>query len=123
MVKMKLNLFRKSSRHYGSDDESEVSATSFASGRYHRKGNESGNESEGSRSTRKNHRGRRKRSGSYKLVETDEQWKEVQRQQGRKGGISEATVRKLGKEIYQQNLFVNVICDDRVCEFWSRNRI
>jgi len=29
-------------------------------------------------------------------VETDEQWKEVQRQQGRKGGISEATVRKSG---------------------------
>merc|ERR1719461_675501 len=87
---------KKSSRRGGSDDESEVSATSFASGRHHRKGNESGSESESSRSARKNHRGRRKRSGSYKLVETDEQWKEVQRQQGRKGGISEATVRKSG---------------------------
>merc|ERR1719206_1064620 len=87
---------KKSSRRGGSDDESEVSATSFASGRYQRKGNESGSESESSRSARKNHRGRRKRSGSYKLVETDEQWKEVQRQQGRKGGISEATVRKSG---------------------------
>merc|ERR1712106_1027533 len=87
---------KKSSRRGGSDDESEVSATSFASGKHHRKGNERGSESESSRSARKNHRGRRKRSGSYKLVETDEQWKEVQRQQGRKGGISEATVRKSG---------------------------
>merc|ERR1719461_864984 len=87
---------KKSSRRGGSDDESEVSATSFASGRHHRKGNESGSESESSRSARKNHRGRRKRSGSYKLVETDEQWKEV-RQQGRgKGGVQEATVRKSG---------------------------
>jgi len=94
---------KKSSRRGGSDDESEVSAASFASGRHHRKGNESGSESESSRSARKNHRGRRKRSGSYKLVETDEQWKEVQRQQGRKGGISEATVRKSGKLMVLRN--------------------
>ena len=108
MVNMKLNLFRKSSRRGGSDDESEVSAASFASGRHQRKGNESGSESESSRSARKNHRGRRKRSGSYKLVETEEQWKEVQRQQGRKGGISEATVRKSGTDIYNIYYFVEV---------------
>ena len=90
---------RRASRKGGSDQESEVSAHSLAS--THRSRNrgerESGSESESSRSARKNHRGRRKRSGSYKLVETDEQWREVQRQQGRaKVGVQEATVRKSG---------------------------
>ena len=92
---------RRNSRKGGSDDESEVSAHSLASthrarGRGER-ADQSGSESESSRSARKNHRGRRKRSGSYKLVETDEQWREVQRQQGRgKAGVQEATVRKSG---------------------------
>ena len=119
MVNMKLNLFRKSSRRGGSDDESEVSATSLASGRHHRKGNESGSESESSRSARKNHRGRRKRSGSYKLVETDEQWKEVQRQQGRKGGISEATVRKSGMNAHIMVNRSNKVYFHRIRKFWS----
>jgi len=91
---------RRVSRRGGSDDESEVSAHSMSSHRGRgrgERGDHSGSESESSRGARKNHRGRRKRSGSYKLVETDEQWKEVQRQQGRgKGGVQEATVRKSG---------------------------
>ena len=37
------------------------------------------------------------RSGSYKLVETDQQWKEVQSRQARgHGSVSEATVRRSG---------------------------
>ena len=90
---------RRSSRRGGSDDESEVSGHSMSSHRGRRgdRGDQSGSESESSRGARKNHRGRRKRSGSYKLVETDEQWREVQRQQGRgKAGVQEATVRKSG---------------------------
>merc|ERR1719277_1833516 len=86
--------YRKSrSRRGGSDDESEVSGVSMASARHRDRHRDSGSESESGRSAaRKNHR-RRKRSGSYKLVETDQQWRDVQNRQGRgAGNVSEATV-------------------------------
>ena len=84
----------------GSDDESEVSGVSLASARHHRdRHRDSGSESESGRSTARKHHRRRKRSGSYKLVETDQQWREVQSRQSRGGqgsGVSEATVRRSG---------------------------
>ena len=87
---------RSRSRRGGSDDESEVSGVSLASGRHHRdRGHrDSGSESESGRSTARKHHRRRKRSGSYKLVETDQQWREVQSRQarGQGSGVSEATV-------------------------------
>merc|ERR1719166_930603 len=91
---------RKSrSRRGGSDDESEVSGVSLASTRHHRHtqqhSRDSGSESESGRSSARKHHRRRKRSGSYKLVETDQQWRDVQSRQGRgSGAVSEATVRK-----------------------------
>ena len=91
--------YRKSrSRRGGSDDESEASGVSLASGRRDRhRDRDSGSESESGRSTARKHHRRRKRSGSYKLVETDQQWRDVQSRQGRGSGtVSEATVRKSG---------------------------
>ena len=89
---------RSRSRRGGSDDESEVSGVSLASTRHHRdRHRDSGTESESGRSTARKHHRRRKRSGSYKLVETDQQWREVQSRQGRgQAGVSEATVRRSG---------------------------
>jgi len=101
-VSMQTFTKRRSSRKGGSDDESEVSGVSLASAKHHRgrhdRSAESGSESESSRAARRNHRGRRRRSSSYKLIDTNEQWKEVQKQQGRRGKseVSEATVRKSG---------------------------
>ena len=92
--------YRKSrSRRGGSDDESEASGVSLASGRHRdrHRDRDSGSESESGRSTARKHHRRRKRSGSYKLVETDQQWRDVQSRQGRgAGAVSEATVRKSG---------------------------
>ena len=49
----------------------------------------------GCRSSARKHHRRRKRSGSYKLVETDQQWREVQSRGGRgAGSVCEATVRR-----------------------------
>ena len=94
------NSYRKSrSRRGGSDDESEASGVSLASGRHRdrHRDRDSGSESESGRSTARKHHRRRKRSGSYKLVETDQQWRDVQSRQGRgTGAVSEATVRKSG---------------------------
>ena len=85
--------YRKSrSRRGGSDDESEASGASMASGRHRdrHRDRDSGSESESGRSTARKHHRRRKRSGSYKLVETEQQW-------GRgTGAVSEATVRRSG---------------------------
>ena len=92
--------YRKSrSRRGGSDDESEASGVSLASGRHRdrHRDRDSGSESESGRSSARKHHRRRKRSGSYKLVETDQQWRDVQSRQGRgTGAVSEATVRKSG---------------------------
>lgn len=72
---------------------------SLASARHHRdRHRDSGSESESGRSTARKHHRRRKRSGSYKLVETDQQWREGQARQQQRGqpGVSEATVRRSG---------------------------
>merc|ERR1719211_752116 len=72
-----------------SDNESEASGMSWASAGVlqagghssHRRRNESGSESESRSSRRADRRGRRKsRQGSYKLIESDEQWKLIQEQ-------------------------------------------
>lgn len=81
---------RSRSRRGGSDDESEVSGVSMASTRHRDRHRDSGSESESGRSSARKHHRRRKRSGSYKLVETEVR-------QGRSGGgVSEATVRRSG---------------------------
>lgn len=90
-----------------SDNESEASGVSLTSGLHphQRRRHESGSESE--KSSRRTHRSRRKRQGSYKLVESDEQWQAIQQQRssnhrGRSSsrasgiGIQEAGVRKSG---------------------------
>eukprot|EP00095_Tigriopus_kingsejongensis_P005999 maker-scaffold505_size153196-snap-gene-0.22 protein:Tk05999 transcript:maker-scaffold505_size153196-snap-gene-0.22-mRNA-1 annotation:"4.1 G protein " len=99
---------RKSTAN-ASDNESEASGVSWTSGLHpHQRRNrhESGSESE--KSSRRAHRSRRKRQGSYKLVESDEQWQAVQQQRssashrGRSSsrasgiGIQEAGLRKSG---------------------------
>lgn len=91
---------RSRSRRGGSDDESEVSGVSLASARHHRERHrDSGSESESGRSAARKHHRRRKRSGSYKLVETDQQWREVQtrhQHRGQAGSVAEAGVRRSG---------------------------
>ncbi len=71
---------------------------SLASGRHRDRHRDSGSESESGRSTARKHHRRRKRSGSYKLVETDQQWREVQTRQhrGQSGPVAEAAVRRSG---------------------------
>ena len=75
-----------------SDAESDASGVSLSShhGRHHRNRNESGSEYDGgnTNSMRRHHRSRRKRQGSYKLVESDEQWQRVQQQRERQSRSS-----------------------------------
>lgn len=76
--------YRRRSHHNNgnggqSDAESDASGISWASGLQQpnrRSRNESGSESE--RSVRRTHRSRRKRQGSYKLIESDEQFQTMQ---------------------------------------------